>query len=81
MKSVDVKVHLGDPNRARAGKGKDAKTATCTSSPTRAAVAAAAKFFNCDTTEIVLLKARQGDTCARIPTTCVAEYHPKGRSS
>jgi hypothetical protein len=65
---VTVHVKLGDTNIARAGRGADAKTASCTcdfigsAQGSSAAVAAAAKYFGCEKREVMLLLVQTGNS-------------------
>lgn len=84
--SVMVVVRLGDPHVARAGTGKRAKTASCTSDSIntpageRAALAAAAKYLHCAETDLDICCLVAGDVCARRPAIFQAEMKDGGES-
>lgn len=77
--SIMVVVRLGNPNVARAGTGKRARTASCTSdcvntpAGQRAALAAAAKYLHCEESALDIRCVVAGDQCARRPAIFQAE--------
>ena len=75
---VLITVRLGEPNVARAGRGKTAKIASTTSDLVGrprgelAARNAAAKYFACDTEALALTLLGEGDPYTRRPAQFVA---------
>ncbi len=73
-----VTVKHGDTNIARAGKGKNACTASSTNSSDVAARAAAAKYFACREGEIAILQTQSGTLQPPTPNIYFAAIARRG---
>lgn len=76
LATVDVQVRPGDTNRARAGRGANAATASSTNSPYQAAIDAAAKYHRCSTARIVVIFVKDGAQGEPIHFRAEKHAHP-----